>query len=649
MIGGVCQGAQGGRPALDAGARHRPAAELELEGLTAAGVVIDHEHTQALQLLWPGVRDAGKVVHLHERNLEREHRALTGRAGQGDLALHHLHQLSGDRQAQAGAAVAPRGRAVGLGKGAEHAGMQGLVDADAGVPDLEAQARLLRIRVHQADANDDLTAVGELDRVAHQIGEDLAHAHGVALEFGRQIMRQHADHLQAFGCGRARAKVAHVLHELARAEADVLDLELAGLDLGEVEHVVDEAQQVLAGLVHRIGEAALLRVQRRVVQQLGHAEDAVHRRANLVTHGGEELALASTGRFGGFLSEGKVMRTRVHHVLKTVALAFHLTARDALGLLRVAPPVNLVDQLRDQGGTVQGVGGQQQQDGNEQHEQGKLALAEHQQGGDGHQFACFPDAARQGHRGPEPEFAGVISHPLLANPLQAQLDKVGRPEKALLRQALAQVTERKQGAASVGFGAVEDDALAVKDDPVHAHVVADEPAEIETGDHHPGDDRRLVENGAGVVHPRQAARRTTRQILVGITAQRGLEIGAVLVVVALERGVGAGDDLPARIEQNGQVRTEAPAEDAKLQVVLLSGACARVQSDPVRGGHLEQVETMFVHAFDAAHGQFKARMRVLQQLGTEVGLVADDDASGNAEQDGEQQQAGDQADQTATG
>ena len=36
-----------------------------------------------------------------------------------------------------------------------------------------------------------------------------------------------------------------------------IELELAGLDLGEVEHLVDEAEQVVAGAVH-----ALQRLQR---------------------------------------------------------------------------------------------------------------------------------------------------------------------------------------------------------------------------------------------------------------------------------------------------------------------------------------------------------------------------------------------------
>ena len=50
-----------------------------------------------------------------------------------------------------------------------------------------------------------------------------------------------------------------------------------------------------------LGEFALLGLQRRVEQQLRHADHAVHRRADLVTHVGEEVALRAAGGRLGFL------------------------------------------------------------------------------------------------------------------------------------------------------------------------------------------------------------------------------------------------------------------------------------------------------------------------------------------------------------
>jgi hypothetical protein len=74
---------------------------------------------------------------------------------------------------------------------------------------------------------------------------------------------------------------------------------LAGLDLREVENVVDDREQRVRRALDRRREAALARIELRIEQQLGHAEHAVHRRADLVRHAREELALRLARRFGG--------------------------------------------------------------------------------------------------------------------------------------------------------------------------------------------------------------------------------------------------------------------------------------------------------------------------------------------------------------
>ena len=73
-----------------------------------------------------------------------------------------------------------------------------------------------------------------------------------------------------------------------------IELELAGLDLGQVEHLVDEAEQVSAGAVHALQRLQrLLRAEARRVgdHHLGQPDDGVERRAQLVAHAGDELRL----------------------------------------------------------------------------------------------------------------------------------------------------------------------------------------------------------------------------------------------------------------------------------------------------------------------------------------------------------------------
>ena len=54
----------------------------------------------------------------------------------------------------------------------------------------------------------------------------------------------------------------------------------------------------VGGRLHHVEVLALLRSQRGAQRQLGHADDAIHRRPNLMAHVGQELALRAAGGFG---------------------------------------------------------------------------------------------------------------------------------------------------------------------------------------------------------------------------------------------------------------------------------------------------------------------------------------------------------------
>ena len=70
------------------------------------------------------------------------------------------------------------------------------------------------------------------------------------------------------------------------------DFHLAAFDLGQVEDVVDHVQQHLARLLDVLHVALLLVVQRLDrAQHVAEADDAVQRRAQLVAHRGQEVAL----------------------------------------------------------------------------------------------------------------------------------------------------------------------------------------------------------------------------------------------------------------------------------------------------------------------------------------------------------------------
>ena len=150
-----------------------------------------------------------------------------------------------------------------------------------------------------AHRDDDLAALGELDRVGEQVEQDLAQPGHVAADRRRHVALEDVGDVETL-LGRARAdQVERRLDALAQVERMRLDVHPPGLDLREVEDVVDDRQQRVARVADGRGEVALLVVERRVEQQTAHADHGVHRRADLVAHRRQERALGLVRGLGG--------------------------------------------------------------------------------------------------------------------------------------------------------------------------------------------------------------------------------------------------------------------------------------------------------------------------------------------------------------
>ncbi|MNN53243.1 hypothetical protein D3C81_1679860 [compost metagenome] len=95
------------------------------------------------------------------------------------------------------------------------------------------------------------------------------------------------------------------LEHATQAFGQALDLgglgphfEFAGFDLGDVENIVDQVQQVVTGRIDGLGELHLLFAEVALAvfrQQLGQNQRAVEWRAQLVGHVGEEFGLVLAG------------------------------------------------------------------------------------------------------------------------------------------------------------------------------------------------------------------------------------------------------------------------------------------------------------------------------------------------------------------
>ncbi|CAM5596205.1 hypothetical protein KAURM247S_05187 [Kitasatospora aureofaciens] len=224
----------------------------------------------------------------------------------GDGAAEQEGDLTADGQPEAGAAVLAAGGAVGLLEGAED-GLQVLGrDPDAGVGHAEGEHRAAapyavgQFRVGGGlDAQLDPAVFGELDGVGQQVAQHLAQAVVVGEEFaGDPGCRPYGEGEVLLPGQRAEGGLDVVEQGVQRHRVDV-QVHLAGLDLGQVEDVVDELEQVGAGGVDDAGVLDLLggQVPGGVLgEQLGQDEQAVERRAQLVAHVGQELRLVLRGQ-----------------------------------------------------------------------------------------------------------------------------------------------------------------------------------------------------------------------------------------------------------------------------------------------------------------------------------------------------------------
>lgn len=139
--------------------------------------------------------------------------------------------------------------------------------------------------------------LGELDRVGQEVGEHLADPKRVEHDDFGQVGSLD-DQAQTLFIGSA----PHQGGDRRRQRGDVgwrrRDLGPARLQAGEVQHVVDERLQRPGRVDDRRQELLLARGQPRLLQQVGHADNAGKRRAQLMADIGQEPVLDVNGGLG---------------------------------------------------------------------------------------------------------------------------------------------------------------------------------------------------------------------------------------------------------------------------------------------------------------------------------------------------------------
>ena len=231
--------------------------------------------------------------------LQREGKAaaLPQRAGHGQLAAHQMHQTATDGQAQAGAAKAPRGRGLCLGKTFKNSLQAVSGNANARIAHGKLHAHPLRPGLQELQSHHHLAALGEFDGIARQIQQHLLQAQIIAAQnagHGRIELKQHLHLFVLQSRGQHHREVAHQLIEAKRC---IVKHQLARLHLGEIQNIVEDGQQRARRAFSLVDVVLLARIQTTQLQQLQQAQHGIHGGANFVAHVGYKFTFGLAGRF----------------------------------------------------------------------------------------------------------------------------------------------------------------------------------------------------------------------------------------------------------------------------------------------------------------------------------------------------------------
>jgi hypothetical protein len=251
------------------------------------------------------------AVHLHQRHLEMEGGAVARLGMHADGAAHQLDDPLADRKPQAGAAIQPGGRGVGLGECVEQPLLRGRLDADAGVAHLEAQPVLGALVADPAHLIETEPRSVNLTALPTRLPRIWRSRTGSPRTGSRTPGSMCRCRRRPLDSAERSISCSTPSSSSRRLNGRGFQLELVGLELGIVEDVVDDPQQLLRGAVGRAHQLVLVGLQPGGQQQVEHRHDAVERGADLVAHGGEEFALGHHRRLGRLLGLQQVAFERV--------------------------------------------------------------------------------------------------------------------------------------------------------------------------------------------------------------------------------------------------------------------------------------------------------------------------------------------------
>ncbi len=269
------------------------------DGIPQDGIVLDDQDLAPVlgPIRLAALEGPSGFHHRDHRQMHGKDGSLPGLARDLDITAKEDRETAAEGQAQSGSTVLPRGGFIRLREFLEDAVHLFRGHADARIRDREAdEIHALRIWF---DLQYDHAVLGELGGVVEQIVEDLPEHLQIGMNGGdARILLQHQPVLVPVDQGfDGHGDVGEHSGNVAVFQ---VDRHPSRFDLGEIEDVVDEAQQVLPSVLDLVeighhGFEALL--PHLVHQQFAIEKDRVEGCAELVAHVRHEGALGTVGFF----------------------------------------------------------------------------------------------------------------------------------------------------------------------------------------------------------------------------------------------------------------------------------------------------------------------------------------------------------------
>ena len=130
--------------------------------------------------------------------------------------------------------------------------------ADAGVRDADGEFVAIGLR-EELDGHGDAARFSELDRVAHEVEQNLAQARRVGADDFRQAIPRDDAQFQALARSTVPHERAQIREDPRERSVRDVDLHLTRLDFRDIEDVVDHRQQMLAVSADRVHAVEPLR------------------------------------------------------------------------------------------------------------------------------------------------------------------------------------------------------------------------------------------------------------------------------------------------------------------------------------------------------------------------------------------------------